>query len=100
LLEDRHNYSDVNINGRHSIRIDNRHTAYITGVKDVVAFDAKEIHLETVQGTLNIKGEQLHINRLSLDKGEVDVDGTVDSMTYSSSSSSKGSDSLLGRLFR
>lgn len=97
-MEDRQSYAD-NI-GRHSIRVDNRRMAAITGVKEVVSFDAGEVLLETVQGTLTIKGEQLHVSRLTLDKGEVDVDGVVDSMTYSDSSAKKGSDSLLGRLFR
>lgn len=97
-MENRQDYADGI--GRHGIRIDNRRTAVITGVKDVVAFDAGEVLLETVQGTLTIKGEQLHISRLTLDKGEVDVDGMVDSMVYSDSVAKKGSESLLGRLFR
>lgn len=35
-------------------------------------------------GLLTIKGKELHVSRLTLEKGEVDVDGTIDSMTYSS----------------
>ena len=48
-----------------------------------------------------IKGNELHVNRLTLDKGEVDVDGRIDSFTYSEQSSlgSKG-ESLLSRLFK
>lgn len=48
-----------------------------------------------------IKGDDLHVNRLTLDKGEVDVDGKIDSLTYSegSAGNAKG-ESLLSKLFR
>ena len=57
--------------------------------------------METEQGMLMIKGMELHVNRLTLDKGEVDIDGRIDSFTYSeqSSMSAKG-ESLLSRLFK
>ena len=48
-----------------------------------------------------IKGNELHVNRLMLDKGEVDVDGRVDSFTYSEQSNMGGKgESLLARLFK
>ena len=47
------------------------------------------------------EGDDLHVNRLTLDKGEVDIDGKIDSFTYSDVASSGGkSESLLSRLFR
>lgn len=48
-----------------------------------------------------IKGNDLHVNRLTLDKGEVDVEGRIDSFTYSEQplTGNKG-ESLLTRLFR
>ena len=48
-----------------------------------------------------IKGTELHVSRLSLDKGEVDVDGRIDSFTYSETAgySAKG-ESLLAKLFK
>ena len=73
----------------------------ITGVCDVLSFDAAEVLLETEQGMLMIKGEQLHVSRLMLYKGEVDVDGRIDSLTYSESTGPGGKgESLLARLFR
>ena len=50
---------------------------------------------------LMIKGEDLHVSRLTLDKGEVDVEGKVDSLTYSDVGGvgHKG-ESLLAKLFR
>ena len=97
-MEDRQNYNEYN--GKHSLRIDDRRIAVITGVKDVISFDAHEVVLETVQGTMTIKGDQLHVSRLTLDKGEVDVDGNIDSIIYTNSSGKKNSESVIGRLFR
>lgn len=55
----------------------------VTGVLDVLSFDLNEILLETEQGMLMVKGTDLHVNRLSLEKGEVDLSGNIDSVVYS-----------------
>ena len=73
----------------------------ISGVLDVISFDLKEILLETEQGMLTIKGADLHVNRLTLEKGEVDIEGRIDSMAYSEVTDfHKAGASLLGRLFK
>lgn len=86
----------------HKIMLTNRRTCTINGVNDVLSFDVHEILLETDQGMLMIKGDDLHVNRLTLDKGEVDIDGKIDSLTYSESSGAHGakSESLLSKLFK
>ena len=85
----------------HKLILNNRRTCNLTGVNDVLSFDEKETILETEQGMLMIKGNDLHVNRLTLDKGEVDVDGRIDSFTYSEQSgmANKG-ESFLSRLFK
>lgn len=92
---------DKQINvGLHKINLSGRRTAVMSGVKDVLSFDANEVLLETVQGLLMIRGEELHVNRLSLEKGEVDVDGKIDSLAYSDGGGTKTAGSILGRLFK
>lgn len=86
----------------HKLMLTNRRSCTINGVNDVLSFDVHEILLETELGMLMIKGEELHVNRLTLDKGEVDIDGKVDSLTYSESSGynrQKG-ESILAKLFK
>ena len=74
----------TNVNKRtHKLILNNRRTCNLTGINDVLSFDENEIILETEQGMLMIKGNELHVNRLMLDKGEVDVDGRIDIFTYS-----------------
>ena len=85
----------------HKISLSNRSLGVITGVKDVVSFDLNEILLETQQGMLMVKGTDLHVNRLSLEKGEVDLSGNIDSIAYSSSTpAEKAGENFLSRLFR
>lgn len=85
----------------HKLMLTNRRTCTINGVSDVLSFDIHEIVLETDMGMLVLRGSDLHVNRLSLEKGEVDIDGRVDSLTYSDAAthSPKG-ESLLTKLFR
>ena len=85
----------------HKVTMTNRRSCAINGVKDVLSFDEHEILLETEQGMLMIKGDELHVNRLTLDKGEVDVDGKIDSFTYSDAAGSGiKNESFLSKLFR
>ena len=67
----------------HKLILNNRRCGNLTGVSDVLSFDENEIILETDQGMLMMKGKELHVSRLMLDKGEVDIDGRIDSVTYS-----------------
>ena len=85
----------------HKLNINARKTIAITGVNDVLSFDAGEVLLQTEQGILMIRGSELHVNRLTLEKGEVDIDGRIDSLTYSDATNyGKSGESLFGRLFK
>lgn len=74
----------------HRLTIDNRRNGTISGVVDVLSFDVNEIQLKTEQGLLTIKGKELHISRLTLERGEVDLEGTVDALLYSSGGKKQG----------
>lgn len=85
----------------HKIIIQNRHTVSLTGINDVLSFDAREILLDTVQGMLLLQGEELHVNRLSLEKGEVDVDGRLDSFAYADEKkNTQKKETIMQRLFK
>ena len=84
----------------HKVILNNRKNGQFTGVLDVVSFDPQEILLETEQGMLQIKGADLHVNRLTLEKGEVDVEGRMDCLQYTETQTfAKKGESLIGRLF-
>ena len=85
----------------HKITLTNRKSGSFTGVLDVISFDIAEILLETEQGMLNVKGKDLHVNRLNLEKGEVDIEGIIDTLSYSQvPSSAKKTENVFGKWFK
>ncbi len=82
----------------HNVIIDNRRKMELTGVRGVSGFDEQTVSLITEMGGLVIKGTGLHITRLSLDTGDVTVEGNVNAMQYTTAGTpSKG---LVSKLFR
>lgn len=87
--------------GNHKLVINNRKTSVVTGVLDVLSFDLNEILLQTELGMLMVKGTDMHVNRLTLEKGEVDLSGNIDSVIYTEiKSGEKPGDHFLAKLFR
>ena len=85
----------------HKLQLTDRREGNITGVKDVQSFDEKEISLVTEEGILLVKGEELHVTRLDLEKQEVDIGGKVDSLIYSQGTTkAKGGEGVLKRWFQ
>ena len=92
---------EMNKQRAHKLMLNNRNVCMVSGVSDVLSFDLREILLETEQGMLMIRGNELHVNRLTLDKGEVDIDGRIDSFVYSDTAASgEKQESFFARLFR
>ena len=85
-----------------NIVLENREKLNVTGIIDVFSFDDQIIIIETELGLLTIKGENLKINKLSLDTSDFIVDGKIDSLTYSSadSNSIKKNKNILGKIFK
>ena len=92
---------DKIITKKHNITFDNRKNGAITGVKDVISFDLTSILLETEYGMATIKGRDLHINRLSVESGELEIEGVIDGIMYSDVESyAKKGESIFARLFK
>ncbi|NLU23382.1 MAG: sporulation protein [Clostridiales bacterium] len=82
----------------HHLEMDGREKLTVAGVEDVERFDESCIVMTTSAGELVVTGEQLHIGKLSLDGGELHVDGRIDSISYEEPTRERGG-SLLSRLF-
>lgn len=85
--------------GRHTLNMEERERVRIGGVMEVLSFDEDGIMMETTCGLLLLKGAGMHIGKLDLEAGDVVVDGSIDSMTYSDGTLAE-KHSILGRLFR
>lgn len=84
----------------HKVSLLNRNLGVITGVKDVVSFDLNEIILDTDQGLLMIKGMNLHVKKLLVEKGEVEISGKIDSFLYSNIEEDGKKEGFFGRLLK
>ncbi|OBZ15481.1 MULTISPECIES: sporulation protein YabP [Bacillales] len=86
---------------RQEVKMLNRKLLELTGVVNVESFDSEEFLLETELGYLEVKGQNLHMKHLSLEQGQVAIEGLVHSLAYldgnNASSKSKG---LFGKLFK
>jgi len=76
-----HNYQKNS--NQHRLVIQNRESMDVTGVLHVDSFDDEEVILETEQGILAIRGEDLHIKQLNLEKGELAIEGLILELAYS-----------------
>ena len=89
--------TDGGVAAYHRLQLEGREKLSVSGVEDVVRFDKNCIVTTTSAGTLIITGEELHIGKLSLDGGEMQVDGRIDAVTYEDTEVRQGS--FLSRLF-
>lgn len=80
--------------------LENREKLSISGVLDVLSFDDQVVIVETELGLLNVKGENLRINKLSIDTSEVVVEGEICSLSYSEKNLDKKGGSLIGKIFK
>ena len=81
--------------------LENRGKLSISGVLDVLSFDDQVVIVETELGLLTVKGENLRINKLSIDTSEVIVEGEMSALTYSDSKNiEKSKGSLIGKIFK
>ena len=86
----------------HAVLLKNRGFLEVQGVTDVLRFDEETVVLSTVSGTLTVEGSTLHIRTLNPEKGEVLVEGHVDSLYYEDpvSVEKSGKQGFLGKIFR
>lgn len=85
--------------GRHNAIMENRTRLMLTGVNDVESFDEKQIILYTQLGELTVKGDKLHVSEMSIESGELNVDGEITALIYGEKDRVKKL-STLGKLFR
>ncbi len=92
-------FKDGGNNSIQNLILENREKLSISGVLDVLSFDDQIVILETELGMLTIKGEDLRINKLSIDTQDVIIEGNINSLSYSDKEERK-SGNLLGKIFK
>lgn len=96
-LEDKKSTSNPVIQ---NLVLENREKLSISGVLDVLSFDDQIVILETELGLLTVKGENIRINKLSIDSSEVVIEGEIFNLSYSEKKSDKNYNSFIGKIFK
>lgn len=81
----------------HKLSLNERKQLTMTGVTEVVSFDETAVVLRTALGTLEVQGQELQLKTLSIDGGQVAVDGSISALIYEEPRAQQG---FWGRLFR
>lgn len=79
----------------HKLTLSERNKLTVTGVTEVVSFDDSAVTLQTCMGCLLVQGSELQLKNLSLEGGQVEVDGMISSLNYEENHPAR---SWLGRL--
>lgn len=90
----------VNTNIIQNLVLENRNKLSISGVQDVLSFDDQIVIVATDLGLLTVKGENLRINKLSLDTAEVIIEGEISSLSYSQKDFEKKGEGILSKIFK
>lgn len=80
--------------------LENRSKLSISGVRDVLSFDDQVVIMETELGLLTVKGEDLKINKLSIDTSEVIVEGEISNLSYSDHSKKDQESGFFSKIFK
>lgn len=96
-IDDRKQFTNTTVQ---NLILENRGKLNISGVLDVLSFDDQIVIVETELGLLNVKGENLRINKLSIDTSEVILEGDIASLAYSEKDYDKKGTSLFGKIFK
>ena len=100
-IDERKNNNISNSSPVQNLVLENREKLSISGVLDVLSFDDQIVILETELGLLTVKGENLRINKLSLDTADVIVDGEIYNLGDSEKELDKKSGGgILGKIFK
>ncbi|MBE6071964.1 MAG: sporulation protein YabP [Clostridium butyricum] len=83
-----------------NLNLESRRKLTISGVAEVISFDELKIDLTTSLGNLTIKGEELKMNKLDVQNGDVIIEGSITSMIYNGKATKKSNESIIKRLFR
>lgn len=91
---------NANPNIVQNLVLENRKKLSVSGVNDVLSFDDQVVMVDTELGLLTVKGENIRINKLSLDTAEVIIEGEILSLAYSQNKQEKSTGTILSKIFK
>ena len=89
-----------NINVMQNVVLENREKLNVTGINDILSFDDQVVMIDTELGLLTVKGENIRINKLSIDTSEVIIEGDISYLAYSDKELEKNKGNLISKIFK
>lgn len=99
-IEEKKNSNSPNVGTIQNLILENREKLSISGVNDVLSFDDQIVIIDTELGLLTVKGENLRINKLSIDTSEVIVEGDISGINYSDQNNERERGSFISKIFK
>lgn len=93
------NITEMNL-GNHEVKLVDRSSIFLTGIKKITSFDNEEFLMESNMGIILLKGEGLEILKLDTHDGNVKIKGQINSFTYLESKAKSKEESFLVKLFK
>ncbi len=90
---------DNNLVGSHELKISDRKSIILIGIKKIISFNSMEFIIGSNLGTIELKGNNLELNKLDTNLGNVNIKGTINSLNYLVKEKNK-EESLLSKLFK
>ena len=100
VVEESKNMNNLANSVIQNIILENRNKLNISGVQDVLSFDDQVVIIETDLGLLTVKGENLKINKLSIDTEEVIIEGEINNLGYSDHTKKEQEGGLFSKIFK
>ncbi|MEG1284406.1 MAG: sporulation protein YabP [Romboutsia sp.] len=82
----------------HNITLKDRSSLVISGVEHIYSFNDKKVEVRTSAGEMVIEGQEMDMNKLSIDDQIISITGTINSIVYSKDR--KPQESFFKRLFK
>ena len=84
---------------KHEVKLLDRGLIYLTGIERIVSFDANDFLMESVMGSIELRGEGLEIVKMDTHDGVVTIKGVINSFVYEEDTK-KNTESFWGKLFK
>ena len=94
------NYDVKNEMNKQELKLKNRTNLEVTGVKKIESLNSEEFIINTNLGILSVKGSNLEMQHLDIEKGILWISGNIDSMIYLNSEKKKEKGNFFGKVFK
>lgn len=92
--------NDIKTYGSHEVKLVDRNILNMNGINKIISFDEEEFLMESVMGSIVLKGEGLELIKLDNHDGSIKIKGKINSIAYVVDNKLKDKESFIQKLFK